>query len=605
MANEITLKTRLLNLYEDSTTSKPRFNSSSTDENIKLKKGEILFHEEKVATDNGEVPVVLMKVGDGATTNDKLNVVAARAADVYAWAKKARGEATDIDYIKKTKVYDDEGALVETKEESITTQVAIDALYEAVATLSGDSGASIAELITRIGTIEADYLKAAALAPYAKTADLASYTLKTELNDYKEEVTSAVADAKKAGTEAKAYAEGINSTLTEEINKKANSNSVYTKEEIEAKGYALDSDLEAEIDRATKAEAKAYSDAKAYVDGLFDKANLDQYTTEEEVKSVINSVIAEASDGTTYDNLVQLVDYIDAHGGEAAEMASAIEVLEGKVETIEGKPAYDITTTQIANWDNEVGAKEIANSKTTTAEVKTQIEAYGYATTSQVATAKTEAVNTVTGTANDTETTNTVIGAKKYADKLNTAMNTRVAVLEAIDHDAYKAADTALHTAITAEIDADVKALADGAVKTNTDAIATLNGKVDVAKVSTAIANAKTEAISEADSKANKAKTDAIATAAADATTKANTAKSEAINAASADATSKANTAETNAKTYADGLNTAMDARVDALESKEDKDTTYSAGDGLALNGTVFSIADSSTGFTFILDANA
>lgn len=32
--------------------------------------------------------------------------------------------------------------------------------------------------------------------------------------------------------------------------------------------------------------------------------------------------------------------------------------------------------------------------------------------------------------------------------------------------------DTALHTAISAEIDADVKALADGAVKTNTDAIA-------------------------------------------------------------------------------------------------------------------------------------
>ena len=88
MTNEITLKTRLLNLYEDSTTSNPRFNSDSADEKIKLKKGEILFHEEMVATDNGKVPVVLMKVGNGATTNDKLNVVAARAADVYAWAKE-------------------------------------------------------------------------------------------------------------------------------------------------------------------------------------------------------------------------------------------------------------------------------------------------------------------------------------------------------------------------------------------------------------------------------------------------------------------------------------------------------------------------------------
>ena len=44
------------------------------------------------------------------------------------------------------------------------------------------------------------------------------------------------------------------------------------------------------------------------------------------------------------------------------------------------------------------------------------------------------------------------------------------------------------------------------------------------------------------------------------------TAKSEAISTAAADATSKANQALADAKTYADGLNTAMDTRVDALE---------------------------------------
>ena len=46
------------------------------------------------------------------------------------------------------------------------------------------------------------------------------------------------------------------------------------------------------------------------------------------------------------------------------------------------------------------------------------------------------------------------------------------------------------------------------------------------------------------------------------------TAKQEAIDAAATDATTKANTAETNAKTYADGLNTAMDTRVTSIESK-------------------------------------
>jgi hypothetical protein len=77
--------------------------------------------------------------------------------------------------------------------------------------------------------------------------------------------------------------------------------------------------------------------------------------------------------------------------------------------------------------------------------------------------------------------------AKEYADGLNTAMDTRVKALEDIDHDAYIAADTALKTELQAEIDADVKALADGAVATNaaniaanTEAIATKANAADV-----------------------------------------------------------------------------------------------------------------------------
>lgn len=46
------------------------------------------------------------------------------------------------------------------------------------------------------------------------------------------------------------------------------------------------------------------------------------------------------------------------------------------------------------------------------------------------------------------------------------------------------------------------------------------------------------------------------------------TAKQEAIDAAAGDATTKANTAEQNAKDYADGLNTAMDTRMQAVEGK-------------------------------------
>lgn len=84
---------------------------------------------------------------------------------------------------------------------------------------------------------------------------------------------------------------------------------------------------------------------------------------------------------------------------------------------------------------------------------------------------------------------------KGYADGLNTAMDTRVKTLEAIDYDAYVAADTALKTELQAEIDADVKALADGQVKTNTDAIATKANAADVYAKTETYTKAEVEAL--------------------------------------------------------------------------------------------------------------
>lgn len=59
------------------------------------------------------------------------------------------------------------------------------------------------------------------------------------------------------------------------------------------------------------------------------------------------------------------------------------------------------------------------------------------------------------------------------------------------------------------------------------------------------------------------------------------TAKQEAIDAAAADATSKANTAEGNAKTYADGLNTSMNTRVEALEAVDHSHANQTVLDGI------------------------
>ena len=134
--------------------------------------------------------------------------------------------------------------------------------------------------------------------------------------------------------------------------------------------------------------------------------------------------------------------------------------------------------------------------------------------------------------------------AYKAADEV---LAGRIDVLEKIDHEAYVAADTALKNELNGEIakKADASALtsavealegADSAMAGRLDAIEAQLGDGE-GSVADMIADAKQEAIDSA------------------------------VGTAAADATSKANAAEAAAKGHADSLNTAMDARVVALEA--------------------------------------
>ncbi len=281
----------------------------------------------------------------------------------------------------------------------------------------------------------ADYTKAADLptdlgdftndAGYAKTADV-----NTEL-DKKADKTQVATDIANAIAPL-ATTEALNGV-------KATAEAATTVEEVDAQ---IDAKITALNLGTTYEPVGAEDRAKAYVDQKFTDADLAQYTTEAEVKSIVDGVIAGAADSETYNSLSKLVDYIDTHGGEATEMAQAIETLEGDVKGLKEAPAAGIKASDIEAWNGEIGAKAIAESKTTTAEVKTQIEAYGYATTEYADTAASNAQTAAEATA---------------AGALATA-----------------------RTEITAEIDADVKALADGQVKTNTEAIATKANAADV-----------------------------------------------------------------------------------------------------------------------------
>lgn len=79
------------------------------------------------------------------------------------------------------------------------------------------------------------------------------------------------------------------------------------------------------------------------------------------------------------------------------------------------------------------------------------------------------AINAVLGTASDTADANTVYGAKKYAEAQATAKA--------------NAAQSAAEATAAADAAAKVKALADGAVKDNTDAIAGINTKIGTTEI--------------------------------------------------------------------------------------------------------------------------
>lgn len=284
----------------------------------------------------------------------------------------------------------------------------------------------------------ADYTKTADLptdlgdftnnAGYAKTADI-----NTEL-DKKADKTQVATDIANAIAPL-ATTEALNGV-------KATAEAATTVEEVDAQ---IDAKIGALNLGTTYEPIGAETRAKAYADGLITDANLGQYTTEQEVKDIVDGVIAGAVDGDTITGLANLVEYLNTHGTEAKEMGAAIDVLEGDVKGLKEAPSAGIKATDIEAWNGEIGAKALAETKTTTAEVKTQIEAYGYATTGY---------------------------ADGKASDAKDAAEAKAAEL-----------DAALKTELQGEIDADVKVVADDLAGYKTSNNAAIGLKANAADV--------------------------------------------------------------------------------------------------------------------------
>lgn len=189
----------------------------------------------------------------------------------------------------------------------------------AIATLRSDI--QTGETINDFGAVET------ALAGKQAVGD---YATKAEAQGYADAKDTAIADAKKAGTDAQASVDA----LTAE-------NGAITKNTAAIAALETESAThETKTDAASKlTEAKEYTDALA--NGQV-KTNTEAIATlngdntvagsvDKKITDAINDFSTKVTDNGTIDTFKELVDYVGTHGGEAAEMASAIDALKTKV----------------------------------------------------------------------------------------------------------------------------------------------------------------------------------------------------------------------------------------------------------------------------------
>ena len=330
--------------------------------------------------DNGTHPV-MFKVGPG-NFND-LPWSSALAADVYAWAKKAHGESTDIDYTKTIKEVVD-GEVVSTSTTTITVQSAIDALYSAIETLSGDAGSSIADLMALINKNKDDIDDIVEEIGVAKSGDKAATGLHAAI-----EAAQTKADAAYVLPEG-----GIEDDLSASVKEslaKANTAiqsishlaTTETVNGIDGRVGTIEADYLKAADK-TILEGKittAETNAKAYADEI--KADL------------LGDDLAD-----TFNTLKDVQDWVNTHGVEATKLATALadetkaredadKGFETRVSALEGKVDVEKVSDAIAAAEGRAAAD--ATKKADDAQAAAIAAAATDATT-KAGTAKSEAI---------------------------------------------------------------------------------------------------------------------------------------------------------------------------------------------------------------------
>ena len=392
-------------------------NWSKLENQFKLLAGEIAVVN--VPAETGEVasePAILFKVGNGEDTFNGLPWASGLAADVHAWAKaetKPEYAASEIKIGEKTVATDlaDIWAKLSTLtgEEEGGTSIS-DMIAAGIKNLGSASVSATGKYVTGVSVTEDGKLA-------VSEADLPTYTLTTGDEDgtvkfngtdvavkglgsaaYAETTafdaagtgaieagkvlgtnsdvagTATVHGALKSAAAAQSAAEaaqatadnayvlpegGIEEDLSANVKAslaKADSalqehqdiSHLATKETVngiderltdveeEITTFAKQADLEVEIERATKAEAKALEDAKAYAD---------------EVKK---SLLGDELD-TTFNTLKAVQDWVDTHGVQATELATALAA-----ETKAREEADTDFDTRVSGLEDKVDVEKVS-----------------------------------------------------------------------------------------------------------------------------------------------------------------------------------------------------------------------------------------------------
>lgn len=332
-------------------------------------------------------PVVMAKIGNGTDTFANLSwSFHAKASDVLAACKTEAGLKTFVNNVIADAGVATDDALTTLAGRVTTAEDKITTAEGNITTLQGLVGD------TKVATQISNAITALNL---ADTYAAKSHThTKSEITDFAHThamsevtgLTDAIADAKKAGTDANTALESYK--VTNDAAVKANADAIAAINNADTGILKQAKDYADGKDAAITAAQNAADAAQADVDALEAKVG-----TVADGKTVVQ-MIADAQDAATYDDTA---------------LAARVTTAESDIDALEAK----------------VGDKTVA------AQITNAIEGLDLANTYEAKGAAATVKSDLLGKDTDTAASNTFVGVKKYADSLDSAMDARVDALEA------------------------------------------------------------------------------------------------------------------------------------------------------------------------------